>query len=63
MSFGVDHRCGSDLALLWLWRGLAATALIQPLAWEPPYAASTALKKGLQTYCPGIWLSPQIYFE
>ena len=26
-----------DPALLWLWRRLAATALIQPLAWEPPY--------------------------
>ena len=30
--------------LLWLWRRLAATALIQPLAWEPPYASDTALK-------------------
>jgi len=28
--------------LLWLWRRLAATAPIQPLAWEPPYAAGAA---------------------
>ena len=33
-----------DLALLWLWRRPAATALIRSLAWEPPYAASAALK-------------------
>ena len=30
-------------ALLWLWRRLAATALIRALAWEPPYAAGVAL--------------------
>ena len=28
--------------LLWLWRRLAATAPIRPLAWEPPYAAGKA---------------------
>ena len=28
--------------LLWLWRRLVATALIRPLAWEPPYAAGAA---------------------
>jgi len=28
--------------LLWLWRRLVATAPIQPLAWEPPYAAGAA---------------------
>ena len=33
-----------DPALLWLWCRPAAAALIQPLAWEPPYAASAALK-------------------
>ena len=32
-----------DLALLWLWCRPAATALLRPLAWEPPYAA--ALKR------------------
>jgi len=31
--------------LLWLWRRPAATALIRPLAWEPPYAAGAALEK------------------
>ena len=42
MSCGVGHRRGSDAALLWLWHRLAATAPIQPLAWEPPYAAGAA---------------------
>ena len=46
MSCGVDGRCGSDPALLWLWHRAAATALIQPLAWEPPYATGATLKKG-----------------
>ena len=45
MSCGVAHRRGLDLALLWLWCRLAAVALIRPLAWEPPYAASSVLKK------------------
>ena len=36
--------CGSDLVLLWLWCRSAAVVLIQPLAWEPPYAMGTALK-------------------
>ena len=31
-----------DLALLWLWCRPAAAAPIQPLAWEPPYAAGAA---------------------
>ena len=42
MSFGVGHRHGSDPALLWLWCRPVATALIQPLAWEHPYAMETA---------------------
>ena len=42
MSCGVGCRLGSDLALLWLWRRLAATAPIRPLAWEPPYATGVA---------------------
>ena len=33
------------MELLWLWPRLAAAAPIQPLAWEPPYAASAALIK------------------
>ena len=28
--------------LLWLWSRRAAAAPIQPLAWEPPYAAGAA---------------------
>ena len=40
---GVGHRRSSDLVFLWLWYRLAATAPIRPLAWEPPYAAGTAL--------------------
>ena len=35
----------NDPALLWLWCRLAATALIRPLAWEPPYATGVALEK------------------
>ena len=36
VSCGVGHRHG--------WDRLAAVALIQPLAWEPPYASCVALK-------------------
>jgi len=42
VSCGVGRRRGSDPALLWLWRRPVATAPIQPLAWEPPYAAEAA---------------------
>ena len=45
MSCGVGHRHGLDPALLWLWCRPAATALIVPLAWEPPYATGAALKR------------------
>ena len=45
MSCGVGRRCGSDLALLWLWCRPAAAAPIRPLAWELPYAAGVALKR------------------
>ena len=43
MSCGVGHRCGWDPMLLWY--RPTATAQIPPLAWEPPYAASSALKR------------------
>ena len=46
MSFGVGRRCASDPALLWLWQRPAATALIQPIAWELPYAV------GVSPLCP-----------
>ena len=49
VSCGVGRRCGSDLALLWLWCRPAATAPIRPLAWEPPYAEGVALEKTEKT--------------
>ena len=52
MGCGIGCRRGSDPMLLWLWRRPAATALIQPLAWEPPYAIGAAqemAKKQKQT--------------
>ena len=50
MSCGVGCRRYLDLALLWLWCRPAATALIRPLAWEPPFAMGAALKdKSKQT--------------
>ena len=52
MSCGVGCRRGLDPELLWMWmwHRLAGTALIQPLAWEPPYAPGVALKsKNKQT--------------
>ena len=45
MSCGVGCRCGSVLALLWLWCRMVATVLIQHLAWEPTYAVGVTLKK------------------
>ena len=39
--------------MLWLWVRPVATALIRPLAWEPPYAAGAALEKtkNKKSYC------------
>ena len=45
VSCGVGRRRCSDPVLLWLWRRLAATVLIRPLPWEPPYAVGVALEK------------------
>ena len=45
MNCGVGCRRGSDPVLLWLWHRPEATALIRPLAWEPPYAEGVALEK------------------
>ena len=42
MSCGVGHRRGLDPELLWC--RLVATALIRPLAQEPPYATGEALE-------------------
>ena len=70
MSYGIGHRCGSGLALLW--QRLAAAALIQSPAWEFPYVTGVTLKiqrekkkKTLKTellYDPTIPL-PGIYLE
>ena len=45
VSSGGSHRHGWDPESLWLWCRPAATATIRPLAWEPPYATSMALKR------------------
>ena len=45
MSCGVGFGRSSDPALLWLWSGLADAALIQLLAWEPPFTMGTVLKR------------------
>ena len=45
MCCGVDCRRGSDLVLLWLLHRPAATAPVQPLAWEPPYDMGAVLKR------------------
>ena len=39
---GLDHWVA---VALWLWCRLAPAAPIRPLAWEPPYAAGSALKR------------------
>ena len=44
MGYGIGHRCGLDPVLLWLWYKPAAAAMIQPLAWEIPYATGAAPK-------------------
>ena len=66
MSCGVGCRCGSDMALLWLWCRLAAIALIRPLAWELPYASSAALKSKkikIKMNCFVLWKISQITFS
>ena len=45
MSCGVGQRHGSDPEWLWLRCRPAATAPIPTLAWEPPYAVGSALKR------------------
>ena len=69
MSCGVGRRRGLDPALLWLWRRLAATAPIRPLAWEPPYAAGAAQemekrpkkKKNVGHICVELYLQLLFY--
>ena len=45
VSCSVGHRRSLDPELLWVWLWLAAVALIQPLAWELPCVAASALKE------------------
>ena len=45
VSCSAGRRCSSDVALLWLWCRLPVTALIRPLAWEPPYVVDMAPQK------------------
>ena len=45
MSYSIGCRHCSDPALLWLWRRLAAAALIPPLALELPYGSRAVKKK------------------
>ena len=60
MSCGVGHRRGLDLALLWLWCRPATVALIQPIAWEPPYALGEALKRQKQTKKSRLFCIPEL---
>ena len=60
MSCGVGRRCGWDTELLWLWYRLAAVAPNELLAWEPPYAASVALKsKQNKIKQQDLWLNTE----
>ena len=54
MSGVIGHRRGSDPLLLWC--RLAAVVPTQPLAWEPSYAVSTALKKDQKKKKKEMWL-------
>ena len=49
---GVDGRRGSDPVLPWLWYRPAATALMAPLAWEPPNAAKRTKKTKTENKMP-----------
>ena len=50
MSYGVYHKHGLDLALLWLWCRPATVAPIQPLSWESPYVPYKATKQNKQKF-------------
>ena len=57
MSCGVGRRRSSGLMWLWLWRRPKAAPLIQPLAWELPYAMGAALKsKKKKKKKAGCWI-------
>ena len=50
-SLDVGCRCSWNLVLLWLWHKPVAAALIQPRAWEIPYAAGVAIKRKKSPSC------------
>ena len=54
LSCAVGRSLRSDAGMLWLWHRLAATAWVQHLAWELPYAAAAALKKIKEEF--SMWL-------
>ena len=58
MSCGVVRRHGLDSALLWLWHRLAPVALMQPLAWELPYASGAALKRQINPE-ESVWMKKE----
>ena len=66
MSCDVGCRCGSDLALLWLWRRSVATAPIGPLAWEPPICRRSGPRNGKKPKKKkkkkDIWVILYLYF-
>ena len=45
LSCGVGCRCGSDVALLWLWCRLAAVGPMQPLTQELSYTVGVSIKR------------------
>ena len=63
MSCGVGRRHGSDPVLLWLWLWLAATSLIRPLAWEPPYAMGVTLKRQKKKILNNMIYSQNVFSE
>ena len=62
MSCGIGGRGGLDPGLLWLWRRLAAIALIRFLAWEPPYAMGTPLKNKKQKQTNNMDVLPKAIY-
>ena len=55
MSCGVGCRCSLDPVSPWLWLRPAATVLIQPLAWEPPYDGPKKQKKKKKDEVGVLW--------
>ena len=67
-SCGIGYRGILDLLLVWLWCKLAAVALIQPLAWEIPYATGVAIKRkkkekanNVRVMCVCVFMCEPVY--